>query len=180
MRKMLLAMVISSAFLCVATSSCAEEGGDIYRPLEWQDIWIASDKMQVPFSVMVLHLHHENGYVGLASPNTNGTYDYGPFQVNSVHLESPQFRAAGITADMLQYDGPTNALAAAWVFRSVWAESDTIYEAIGRYHSRTPKYKARYQEAFVRRMESFPGLQTVIEQANRGSEQLAAQKEGER
>jgi hypothetical protein len=133
--------------------------------------------MEVPFPVLVLLLHQEDGYVGLASPNTNGTFDYGPFQVNSVHLHSSEFQTAGITAEMLQYDGPTNALAAAWVLKGVMQESDTVYEAIGRYHSSTPRFKKKYQGDFVRRMQSFSGLQAVMERANRG-ERLLAEKKG--
>lgn len=144
------------------------------RPLLWQDIWLASQKMDVPFSVMVLLLHQEDGYVGLKSSNANGTFDYGPFQINSCHLRNAAFRRAGITEELLQYDGPTNALAAAWVFKSVLQNSSSIFDAVGRYHSSTPKFKRRYQANFLERAKGFDCVRSVVARANRGAPKVAA------
>lgn len=150
-------------------------------PLKWRDIKMICEKVNVPYGAMILLLHHENGYVGLARKNTNGSYDYGPFQVNSVHLNAPIFQQAGITAEALRYNGKINALAAAYLFkkalqkaktdmgRTSWADHKLLFAAIGNYHSRTPHVRAKYQRDFTKRMKSFrkKGVAYVLAQANR-------------
>lgn len=86
-------------------------------PLNWKSLKAICERIQVPFGAMILLLHHENGHIGLASPNNNGTFDFGPFQVNSVHLKSAEFRAAHITGHGLQFNGQVNSLAAAYLFK---------------------------------------------------------------
>jgi hypothetical protein len=40
----------------------------------------------VPATVILSVLAVENGTVGMAKRNTNGTYDFGPMQINSIWL----------------------------------------------------------------------------------------------
>lgn len=173
-----LKQILFGLLLLVITAAPAISKGLNPRPIQWQDIWVASQKMDVPFSVLILLLHLEDGYVGLASPNDNGTFDYGPFQINSIHLKSPEFKAAGITSERLQYDGPTNALAAAWYFKKVSLQANSMMDAVGRYHSRTPRFKAKYQLNFLKRTKSYKTVEMVIDRANRGMQTLVA-REGE-
>lgn len=139
--------------------------------LRWEDVYVISEKFEIPFAVMILVLHHEDGYVGLKKRNPNGTYDYGPFQINSIHLDSREFKTAGITADQLQYDGRVNALAAAYYLRKIGVskEMDKIMDTVARYHSFTPEYKEKYKKNFLMRMRSYKDVASTIARSNRGS-----------
>ncbi len=49
----------------------------------------------VPASLIISVLSVEGGEVGMASPNSNGTFDYGPMQINTIWLD--KIRPYGIT-----------------------------------------------------------------------------------
>jgi soluble lytic murein transglycosylase-like protein len=74
--------------------------------------------------------------------NSNGTYDIGIGQINSIHLkELSQF---GITADHLM-DACIGTYVAAWRLKKAMDAGGNTWEAIARYHSSTPKFNQRYQ-----------------------------------
>lgn len=168
-------------FLIFSLSAAPASSEPQIMPLKAKDVQYVSQQIGVEFAVMVMILHVEDGYVGLKSYNpSNGSYDYGPFQVNSCHLVSPEFKAAGITAHELQYNGRISAFAAAFLLRTALIESGRklsetgpedmlgiYYEAIGRYHSKTPKFKRRYQKHLVDRLKYFVSPEKTFERANR-------------
>ena len=47
----------------------------------------AAIQYYVPAKIIISVLTIENGRVGEANPNQNGTYDYGPMQINTIWLE---------------------------------------------------------------------------------------------
>ena len=152
-------------------SQIAEANGKphpLYVPLSWQHVKIVSERFDIPFAAMMFLLHQENGYVGLKKPNPNGSFDYGPFQINSIHLKSPEYRKAGITEELLMWDARVNTLAAAYYLRKVSKNAENLFDAIGQYHSYTPAVKQRYQEAFLKRIKSFRNVEAAIASANRG------------
>lgn len=102
----------------------------------------ASHDFRVPRVVILLILDAEAGWVGAASPNTNGSYDYGPMQVNSSWL--PTFARFGITRDMLQNHACTNIYAGTWLLSKLMAEHTQIVDVIANYHSPTLKYQLQY------------------------------------
>lgn len=146
--------------------SHAEEPAPRKIPLTWQDLKYICDELDTPFASMILLLHHENGFVGHERKNTDGSWDYGPFQVNSIHLQEPYLKDFGITAEQLQYNGPINALAATIIFKLRLNRAKSLYDAIGSYHSYTPKYKKKYQADFTRRIKGFKNVQSTIAWAN--------------
>lgn len=98
----------------------------------------------------------EGGWPGLAKSNTNGTHDFGPFQINSIWLPTFQ-RYWGLSSPddarrYLQHDVCANTQAAAAILRYHWDETQDLRKAIGRYHSRTPKHSERYLRQFEARM----------------------------
>lgn len=110
----------------------------------------------------------EGGTVGKNNQgNTNGTYDIGPFQINSIHL--PRLKQMGITEAQLRNNGCVNAAVAAWLLRESIPDNvmasistpDDYLRAIARYHSKTPQYNERYakllQKAFQRLYASTGG-----------------------
>lgn len=85
--------------IIVMKSSLAYSGNEYKRiPLRWEDVYIIPQKFDIPFAIMITVLHQEDGYVGLKRKNDNGTYDYGPFHINSIHLQSDEFKSAGLNA----------------------------------------------------------------------------------
>jgi len=93
-------------------------------------------------------LRVEGGRVGMRSPNTNGTYDLGPMQINTLWLDT--LRARGIGEAALTWDYCTNVAVGTWILaRELNASRAPIntpeyWAAVGRYHSRTPHLNVRY------------------------------------
>jgi len=76
----------------------------------------AAHYYQVPELLLHAILQKENGRVGQAVRNRNGTYDLGPAQINTVWLE--HFARYGVTSEHLKNDRCTNLYAAAYVLRT--------------------------------------------------------------
>lgn len=90
----------------------------------------------------------EGGWVGLRSRNRNGSYDLGPMQINTIWL--PQLRAKGISEHDLVYDFCANVAVGTWILARELERADAapgtpeFWQAVGRYHSRTPQHNVRY------------------------------------
>ena len=93
-------------------------------------------------------LRVEGGSVGLRRANTNGTYDLGPMQINTLWL--PVLRARGVDAHLLQWNYCANVAVGAWILathiKSAGAAIGTpeFWQAVGRYHSNTPIHNTQY------------------------------------
>lgn len=90
----------------------------------------------------------EKGRVGQFVRNTNGSYDIGPMQINTIHL--PEIArhtrlSTEAVAAALAYDGCFNVSVAAWMLRKRTNEvGGDFWYGIGRYHSKTPEHRNRY------------------------------------
>jgi hypothetical protein len=90
----------------------------------------------------------EGGRPGLRKYNTNGSYDMGPMQVNSIWL--PELRRRGISEYEVTHDYCTNILVGAWILarelKRSGAQMNTpeFWKAVGNYNSRTPYFNVRY------------------------------------
>ncbi len=93
----------------------------------------------------------EGGTVGRNSKaNTNGSYDIGLFQINTIHRST--LKAMDISEQELRNNGCLNAAVAAWQLRRVLPPAfektiqsqDEYLSAIARYHSVTPIYNKVY------------------------------------
>jgi hypothetical protein len=98
----------------------------------------------VPAKLIVSILLTEQGRVGSATPNSNGTFDYGPMQINTIWLN--KVRQYGYTKDDLQYNPCVNVWVGTWILSQKLA--DFAYSGlgfgVGSYNSVTPKYNRRY------------------------------------
>ena len=97
------------------------------RPLTADCVLDAARASGMPVAALFAILATEGGKTGEALSNKNGTWDMGPFQVNSVHLN-----------------------AAAWLLRKEYRRTGNLWQAIGAYHSRTPHRR----DAYIRRVKS--------------------------
>ena len=66
----------------------------------------------------------------------------GPFQINTCHVN--ELVGMGIAPETVLRDGCANAYAAAWLLRKEYKRTGNLWEAVGAYHSRTPKYRDAY------------------------------------
>jgi soluble lytic murein transglycosylase-like protein len=108
-----------------------------------QCVTIAAKEYNVPPVALLVLLRAENGKLGTASKNKNGTYDLGPMQINSRWLKD--LSPYGVTSWHLAYDLCTNIRAGAWRFKSELNRTKgDVWKALGNYHSRTPYYHNRY------------------------------------
>lgn len=73
--------------------------------------------------------------------NKNGTMDIGELQINSIHLR--ELAAFGIRAkDLL--DECVNVYVAAWHLKKQMAAYGNTWDAVGAYHSRSPRLRDDY------------------------------------
>jgi hypothetical protein len=82
----------------------------------------------------------EGGWIGAAVPNTNGTRDLGPLQVNSwwvPRIATLVRRPAEHVRYWLRHDPCFNAEVARWIFLSALDHSGDFWSAVGIYHSPT-------------------------------------------
>lgn len=103
----------------------------------------AAVKYHVPATVIISVLKIENGHVGDANLNSNGTLDYGPMQINTVWLR--QLRTYGYTAQRIQYDPCVNVEVGAWILGRNIAEGKNLWQGIGDYHSHQSRLNAHYR-----------------------------------
>ncbi len=118
------------------------------RPLTADCVLEAARASGMPAAALFAILATENGRMGEALRNKNGTWDLGCFQVNTVHLKD--LAAMGISAKAVLCDGRANAHAAAWLLRKEYRRTGNLWRAIGAYHSRTPHRR----DAYIRRVKS--------------------------
>lgn len=102
----------------------------------------AAQASGLPLAALVGILAAENGRTGEALLNDNGTWDMGPFQINTIHVNA--LAEMGIATETVLRNGCVNAYAAAWRLRQEYARTGDIWQAIGAYHSRTPHRRDAY------------------------------------
>jgi hypothetical protein len=104
-------------------------------------------------------LKAEGGHVGQQVRNTNGTYDLGPFQINTIwgpaiagYWHIPLAQAIVHVRD----NGCANALIATAILKKYLIESKGDYaKAVGYYHSHTEALASVYRTAVLDTVASF-------------------------
>ena len=148
-------LAVAMALTLVATVARAD-GTDDNKRLIADCITAAADVHRVPPAVLVILLNVEGGALGRVSPNTNGTVDIGPMQINQIWL--PQVAAHWHASEADAYralrDGfCANVEAGAWILRKGLDEAHgDFWEGVGYYHSHDPQHKARYLRAVLQQV----------------------------
>jgi hypothetical protein len=119
-------------------------------PLTAACVVAAAALFGVPEPTLWTIIRTEGGQVGACVPQTNGTHDCGPAQINSEtwapELSRVVGRSVAQTRIALRDDGCFNIWAASYVLKAKLQESQgDTWEAAGRYNSKTPVYKLAYQ-----------------------------------
>ncbi|MCD9046729.1 lytic transglycosylase domain-containing protein [Luteimonas sp. MHLX1A] len=102
----------------------------------------AAARFSVPELALWVILDVEAGTVGKTTPNSNGTYDIGPMQINSWWL--PRLAQRGITEDMVLNNLCMNVSVAAWIFAQELNRHRDLTKALAHYHSPTAHHQRRY------------------------------------
>lgn len=94
----------------------------------------------VPFALLKAIAISENGRFDPDAErvNSNGTKDYGLMQINTIWL-----RKFGIDEETIKHP-KVNIFVAAKILRDLIKREKYSWDTIGKYHSRTPKYKKRW------------------------------------
>lgn len=118
-------------------------------------LMIAAQNYAIPPQVLIGILHVEGGKVGQQVRNTNGTYDLGPMQINTLWTKELA-KEWGVSRQqahvMIRDDACTNVNVAAWIFRRNWNETRSLPKAIQWYNSRTPHIGKKYKRKVIAAM----------------------------
>ena len=118
-------------------------------------IFSAAQTYAVPPSVILGVLSVEGGRIGQAVPNTNGTYDLGPMQINTIWV--PQLArywrmSEGAALRMVRDNACVNIGVGAWILRTKMNETGSLYRGIAYYHSATPSLGHSYRKKVITAM----------------------------
>jgi hypothetical protein len=118
-------------------------------------LMLASNTYEVPPAVLVGIMQVEGGRVGQQVQNTNGTFDLGPMQINTLWMPklADFWNVSEHTAKRWVRDDPcTNVGVAAWILRKHLNETGSLSKAISYYHSRTPSLGSAYKNRVIKAM----------------------------
>ncbi len=125
-------------------------------PLTAACLQAAASMYQIPVEVLHAIRLEEAGQVGRVSVNRNKSHDLGPFQVNSLWLDTFtvywRLPDRNTTYYTLRDNGCWNAAAAAAILRLYWHQAGDLSKAIHNYHSKTPALGQAYLARVLKRM----------------------------
>lgn len=98
----------------------------------------------VSASMIISILKIEGGRNGVKSRNKDGSYDYGPMQINSRWLSVVV--PYGYTEHDLQYNPCINVAVGTWILANNMAKGKTVWSGVGDYHSHNPVLNQNYRQ----------------------------------
>lgn len=134
-------------------------------PLSFECVQSVATRYDLPIGVLFAILEVESGIVGQANANNNGSWDMGPFQINSSWAN--KLDKAGIDPFVILQNGCANAAFAGWVLRQELNRSQDIWQAVGRYHSPTEKHQKVYVEKVIAALKKGINVRSRLIWANK-------------
>ena len=130
-----------------------------------------------PPSILVILLNVEGGRLGAVSPNTNGTVDIGPMQVNDIWVPkvAAHWRTDVKSAYLALRDNfCANVEAGAWILRMGLDEAHgNFWEGVGIYHSHDPDHKRTYLSSVLKQALRLQGRAHAV-QPGAGTGEIAS------
>ncbi|CAM4473303.1 MAG: hypothetical protein LEGION0403_FIIPPAGN_02398 [Legionella sp.] len=115
---------------------------------------MASIKYQVPTNILLAIAEKEGGKPGEWSKNSNGTYDVGSMQLNTVYLND--LARFGIKPSDVAHRGCYSYDLAAWRVRGhLIHDSQDLWTRAANYHSKTPKYNRIYRADLIKKAQKW-------------------------
>lgn len=102
----------------------------------------------VPAKLILSVLKAEGGRNGLASRNQNGSYDYGPMQINTSWLKD--LKRYGYSANDLQFNPCKNVKVGAWILSKNMGNNSILWNGVGNYHSHDKNRNNNYAKQVIR------------------------------
>jgi soluble lytic murein transglycosylase-like protein len=94
----------------------------------------------------------EGGKIGTVRKNTNGTYDLGVMQLNTVNFNKIKKRFPNTTYLDLILKPCVNIYVGVWFLsESIKNANNNLLKGVGNYHSKTPSIHATYLKRFLNR-----------------------------
>ncbi len=121
-------------------------------------IMMAAQAHDVPPALLAGIYRAEGGKPGLEVSNTNGSYDLGPMQINTIWLPelAKQWEISEEEAKVRVRDNTcANIDVAAWILRQHLNETHDLAKALEHYHSRTPKFGKKYKNRVINVMKKY-------------------------
>lgn len=118
-----------------------EQAAEVYQcSREAADLYEVS-----PYLVQTV-MKIEGGWAGAYIHNTNGTYDMGPMQINSIWVdEIKRIEGLDVDANKLRDDACYNIYIGTWILAKRIVEADgDVWKGLGNYHSKTPSKHNKY------------------------------------
>ncbi len=116
----------------------------------------AAIKYEIPANILLAIAEKEGGKPGQWVRNSNGTHDVGSMQFNTAYLQD--LSKYGITPDHVTNTGCYAYDLAAWRVRlHIKNDKGDIWTKAANYHSRTPKYNAKYRADLIVRANRWSG-----------------------
>ncbi len=103
----------------------------------------AAAHYRAPPDIIRAVIRTEGGRPGQIRRNTNGSYDMGTMQINSVHL--PELSKYGITREMLVNNDCLNIHIGTYYLQKHIIAAPHFWHGVGNYHSVTPTKNVSYQ-----------------------------------
>ena len=135
----------------ISTTAIAQSDISV-RPADLECVLAAAQRQQVPANVLLAISSIEMGKNGQAVRNKNGSYDFGHFQVNSIHFgKDGLFTKMGIRSEDALWRGCYNAELAAYLLRLRLNEQtgQDFWTKAANYHSKTPAQNRRYKSKLI-------------------------------
>lgn len=104
----------------------------------------ASEKFGVNRIVIRAIVNVEGGKIGTISKNSNGSYDLGVMQINTIHLKDIKKKYPKIGWRELTYNPCINIAIGTSILSQRISGSSNYWLGVASYHSKTPKYRNRY------------------------------------
>lgn len=128
----------------------------MFQPVSAQCIADTASRFSLPEIILRAILEVEGGKSGDLRMNTNGTYDIGPMQINSIWL--PKF-ANYITNEQLLYDSCANLQIGAWILRyNINKANGDLWQGVSSYHSSTPIHQEKYRNKIYAAMQKINSI----------------------
>jgi len=123
------------------------------EPADIDCVLVAAQRQGGPGNVLLAIASVENGKNGQVVANTNGTFDIGHFQINTMHWDKGGIfdGDAGQAKQDVAWRGCYNAEVAAWMLRQNLDERNgqDYWTRAANYHSRTPRFNSIYRKRLI-------------------------------
>jgi len=115
-----------------------------------------SKQFRLPEVVIDAYLRTENAPDGHIRTNTDGTYDVGPMQINSINWPDV-FSSFGVDPFQIRFNGCMNLTVGTYLIRKRFDEIkktemknwEIFYRVAANYHSKTPTVNNQYRTKWI-------------------------------